>query len=198
MTRRRLETRARLTAATLGLLIDKGVDRTTMDAITEAADLGRRTLYYHFDSKEACIVAAVASVYADHAALADESNLPDEDPADVIARNSQRVIAGILSEPVTASLVGSPRILAAAIKEATAEFARRDVNRGVASGRFRTVVAEDIVDRILVWALVGLLIESAEGSIKKRETRVAYAVLVLVNLGLSGDEARAIAESVAV
>ena len=59
MEKRRLKTRAKLLAATLKLVLKKGIDKTTMDDITETADLGRRTLYYHFSSKEECILAAV-------------------------------------------------------------------------------------------------------------------------------------------
>ena len=66
MDRRREETRKKILEATLELVIEKGVDKTTMSDITEAADLGRRTFYYHFASKEECVIAAAVGQIQKH------------------------------------------------------------------------------------------------------------------------------------
>src|SRR4030095_6692086 len=50
--RRRLETRARLVRAARELMARKGVGATSIQEITEAADVGFGSFYNHFDSKE--------------------------------------------------------------------------------------------------------------------------------------------------
>ena len=56
--RRRLETRARLVRAARDLMARKGVGATSIQEITDAADVGFGSFYNHFDSKET-IAAAV-------------------------------------------------------------------------------------------------------------------------------------------
>ncbi len=192
MARRRLETRSKLLAATLDLVLEKGIDKTTMDDITEAADLGRRTLYYHFASKEECVLAAVAGVYAKHASGAEEHFASVPDPALRVAGHAHEVIAGLVGEPVTQRLVKHPDLLAAALEKSVALFALMDFEQGVADKRFRLSANVDLLYPMLVWALVGLLIKSIEKETKLTEIQSAFAILVLTNLGIPADEARAL------
>jgi len=190
MERRRLETRAKLLSATLEQVIENGIDKTTMDGITEAADLGRRTLYYHFSSKEECILAAVAQVYENHAAAADQTPAGSTDPAFIIARHCHTVLAGLLREPVTARLVEFPKLLASALQEAIGQFALRDIRSGIAAGRFNMPMAEPVLDRMLIWSLVGLIIEGADDETTTADLLAAYCVTVLTILGIPAKEAR--------
>ena len=57
--RRSLRTRRRLMDAALSLFSEKGVDATTIEEITERADVGKGTFYRHFKSKHAAMVALV-------------------------------------------------------------------------------------------------------------------------------------------
>ena len=57
-------------------------------------------------------------------------------------------------------------------------------------GRFKPPTNERLLDRLLIWSLAGLLIEYHENPIDKEEMLSAYAVLVLTNLGIPGEEAR--------
>ncbi len=190
MERRRLETRAKLLAATLQLVLQKGIDKTTMDAITETADLGRRTLYYHFSSKEECILAAVAGEYEKHTLKA-EQVLPDSpDPALVVATHVRAVLAGLINEPVTRHLIEHPKLLAAAMEQAAGRFALKDFRIGVEQGRFTLSMSEQLLDKMLIWSLVGLLIEHVEQRADTDEMQSAYAIMVLSNLGIPVDEAR--------
>src|ERR1700736_2951628 len=50
--RNKLRTRARLSGAALELFATQGYDATTIDQITEAADVSLRTFFRYFDSKE--------------------------------------------------------------------------------------------------------------------------------------------------
>lgn len=54
--RKRIETRARLEGAAVTLVLRDGLEQTTVDAISELADVSPRTFFNYFDSKDACIL----------------------------------------------------------------------------------------------------------------------------------------------
>jgi AcrR family transcriptional regulator len=60
--RRTSRTRKRLLDAALRKFADKGSDATTIEEITEAADLGKGTFYRHFSCREELMVALVDDV----------------------------------------------------------------------------------------------------------------------------------------
>ena len=56
------------------LVLQKNYDKVMIDDITELADVGRRTFYNHFNSKqEECVLTALNKRYADHAGELDRS-----------------------------------------------------------------------------------------------------------------------------
>lgn len=59
MQKRAKRTRKRLKKAALDVFSEKSVDAATVEEITEKADLGKGTLYQHFDDKEDIIVTLV-------------------------------------------------------------------------------------------------------------------------------------------
>jgi len=54
--RKRLETRLRLEDAAVTLVLQGGLEHTTVDAISELADVSPRTFFNYFDSKDAAIL----------------------------------------------------------------------------------------------------------------------------------------------
>ena len=53
--RKARETRARIAKAALGLFMTQGYAATSLDEIAQAADVGRRTIFEHFPTKEAIL-----------------------------------------------------------------------------------------------------------------------------------------------
>ena len=57
--RRALRTHRRLMDAALAVFSEKGIDGTTIEDVTERADLGKGTFYRHFEGKERILIALV-------------------------------------------------------------------------------------------------------------------------------------------
>ena len=57
--KRALRTRRKLLGAALAMFYDRGVDSTTIEEITERADVGKGTFYRHFTCKEDLVLALV-------------------------------------------------------------------------------------------------------------------------------------------
>lgn len=55
MTRSGSETKKRILTTAYGLVYKEGFGRVSVDAIAEAAGITKRTLYYHFDSKDSLV-----------------------------------------------------------------------------------------------------------------------------------------------
>jgi AcrR family transcriptional regulator len=199
MDKRRIETRAKLLKATLALVVKKGIEKTTMDDITEKADLGRRTLYYHFDSKDQCVIAAVAMSYGDIAKAADRTAQEYTDPAMTMAVAMQMVIKEMLHAPVTARLVEYPRFLAAALKDALSEYIYDDLAAGLEQGRFDPLLDGRLLDTHMLWTLVGFMIDALDPDkqVNIDENLTSYTAFLLVVLGLSKAEAGKITASAA-
>ncbi|MET0747211.1 MAG: helix-turn-helix domain-containing protein, partial [Rhizobium sp.] len=55
--RKRRQTRGRIEHAALALFLDRGFDQTTIEDITEAADVSKRSFFDYFRSKEEVVFA---------------------------------------------------------------------------------------------------------------------------------------------
>jgi AcrR family transcriptional regulator len=62
--KRSSSTRRRLKEAALGIFSEKSVDAATVEDITDKADLGKGTLYQHFEDKEEIVVTLVEEAVA--------------------------------------------------------------------------------------------------------------------------------------
>ena len=82
--RKRRETYDRIAAEALRLCVALGFERTTIDAIAEAADISRRTFFYYFKSKEEVLLAWQGSGFLDalRPAMLEES--PRQAPLDAV------------------------------------------------------------------------------------------------------------------
>jgi AcrR family transcriptional regulator len=78
MDRRVRRTRADITDAFVGLVIERGYDRVTVQDILDRADVGRSTFYAHFRDKEALLFSCFDDVREELAAAL--ANRPPESP----------------------------------------------------------------------------------------------------------------------
>lgn len=94
--RKKLQTRRALATAALGLFSERGFDETTIEDITEAADVARRTFFRHFATKEDVVFPDKSELLGRlRRALADR---PDAEPLQTSVREAILVFADALSE----------------------------------------------------------------------------------------------------
>ena len=87
--KRVIRTRKKLKEAALDVFSEKGIDAATVADITEKADLGKGTLYQHFDDKDQIVITLVEDAVTH---LADRMKGYDSPPEN--AGGNARIFAG--------------------------------------------------------------------------------------------------------
>src|SRR6185503_6075149 len=90
--RRRSETRARLIRAACDLMARKGVGATSIQEITDTADVGFGSFYNHFASKEEIADAVMEEAVESFGDAADRLAGAIEDPAEILAATVRHAI----------------------------------------------------------------------------------------------------------
>ena len=171
------------------MIIERGIDQTKMDDISDAADLGRQTLYNHFPGKQECVLAAVVSAYSRHTAAAEKKITPDLDPAAAIANGILGFINGLLRDPITKHLQKHPKLLATAMNNSAAPLLKRDIQRGLELGRFHPALDETQLSSMLIWSIVGLINDDKDLIAHLDSALLAFTSAFLMTLGLSLEDA---------
>ena len=194
LARRKAQTRRALVDAAIHLIGDGRGDRASIQEITDAADIGFGSFYNHFESKEALFQAAFEEVLERWGQLIDQACVGISDPAEVLAA-AVRISARLCSaEPhIARFLVGAGLDLLDS-PFGLAPRARRDLQAGLAAGRFR-VASADLGLSVLSGGLFGLL------RVRLQDPRAAddpateawFAEVSLRMLGLADAEAARIA-----
>jgi AcrR family transcriptional regulator len=185
--RRRERTRQQLMAATIALILKKGVEETATDEITDAADVGRRTFYNHFDNKQDCIKAAIGERFSRYAAESFLIAEKHEDPAVALTVSAMAVFTQVSADPVTAQLVKFPRLLIETIRESQREFIMHTTLQGLEKQRFSTSIPPEALDALVSWGFVGLVLENiTQPGTTDRST--VWAHFILQNLGIEQEE----------
>jgi len=188
---RREQTRARLVAAARTLLARQGADATRINEITTEADLGFGSFYNHFSSKEAIVEAVLQETVAAHGAAVEAVTGLLEDPAEVVAAAHRYFVRMARTDPdlgwLLIRLESSHNVMLAAL----APYAERDLDRGIAAGRFR--VADR---RVALYGTAGALLAVMRAVLDGRAppgADSAHAEGILGMLGVPAEEAIEIA-----
>lgn len=85
----------RLLAVALEVFLDHGYDATTMEAIADAADITKRTLYAKFPDKRALFLAVVPPALADMPHVDEVLDVPDNDLEAALRAIAHGVVARV-------------------------------------------------------------------------------------------------------
>lgn len=182
--RRRQETRARLVRAAREVMARKGVGATSIQEITEAADVGFGSFYNHFDSKETIAAAVMAEAIQSFAAAADRLTEVLEDPAEILAASVRHALARAAADEawgwflVRTALARNGGLLRGGLGARLA----RDIRIGLERGRFE---ADDPPAAMLAagGAILAIIAGRLRGEIgEDAPERAAMVVLKLVGL----------------
>ena len=137
MERRKAHTRQKLVNAARALLADNTASTASIQEITEAADVGFGSFYNHFASKAELFRAAVADVLEEVGQLLDALSREVDDPAVAFARSVRLTVRIAVARPETAQVLVRHGMAYIDADRGLAPRALRDIEAGVASGRFR-------------------------------------------------------------
>ncbi len=202
--RRTARTRKALMGAALELLPSRGYEAMTTDDITELAEVGRRTFYNHFVSKEDCVLAALKHRFASYADEFKQSLdiVPEGqqagryDPALMVAHMAPQMFLLIALDSLTETLIDYPRLLAEAVADSQRDHMVSNLANGLASGRFKPALPVEALEPILSSGFIGLVSASIQRKSQAEDSQ-AWARFVLMNLGISGQEAGELLEAAA-
>jgi AcrR family transcriptional regulator len=189
--RRRQETRRKLVAAAGARFARQGVDNTRINEITEEADVGFGSFYNHFKSKDEIVHAVLEQTVARQGA--ELSALTDhlDDPAEVIAVAHRAFVRLARTDPDWAWLLIRLDASHDVMLSALGPFARRDLRRGIATGRLR-VSDERTALFAAAGALLGVMRAVLDGQLR-RDADVHHAEGVLRALGVPAEDAAEVA-----
>jgi AcrR family transcriptional regulator len=168
-----------------------GVDNTRIQEITEEADVGFGSFYNHFESKNEIVEAVLEEVVAGQGATIERVTKEFEDPAEVIAAAHRCFVRLASSDPEWAWLLIRFDLSHDIVLRALSPFARRDLRRGVKSGRL-SVPNQDVALSASGGALLAVMRAVLDGRLGAGAD-VAHAEGMLRMLGLSPEDAAEVA-----
>lgn len=191
--RRRAETRQALVRAARQILAESGDTSASIRAIAERADVGFGSFYNHFTCKPDLFDAAVADAIEEYAQAVDERLYGVDDPAERLAQGLRLSARMAESHPEIMRILCHSELGRICAGHGLAPCAKRDVEQGMASGRF-TVVDPIIALTALNGSLLALLeLWFNRPGTDSDQAAGKMAEMLLHMLGLSPDEARDLA-----
>jgi AcrR family transcriptional regulator len=190
--RRRLETRTKLVSAARELMARKGIGATSIQEITNTADVGFGSFYNHFVSKEAIAEAVMEDAIESFGVAADQLAETIDDPAEVLAASTRHAIMRAASDEAWGwFLVRSALASADSLQSGLGLRFARDVRIGLDKRRFK---ADDPLAVMLGAAgtILTFIAARLRGDIDDDAPERAAAV-VLRLLGIPAKEASQIA-----
>lgn len=134
--KRKQLTRLRLMKSAYALMADKGHTTVSIQEITSAADVGFGTFYTYFASKEAIHDALVEEVLEASGKVVDAATRQLEDPAQRLSAGIQYTLLQAEADPLWGRFLLSSLLVPSAATKGLGKFFMRDVQQGVAQGRF--------------------------------------------------------------
>ncbi|MBW1686296.1 MAG: TetR/AcrR family transcriptional regulator [Deltaproteobacteria bacterium] len=178
--RRRARVRQQLLEAAEALMGERGVDAVTVEEITEAADIARRTFYHHFGSKHDLLVPIARARTKSLNRRIDRLIEEVQDPAEAVSIALRHTFRGIPEDPLCAWFVLRSGLPYERLLDGIGESGTRDVARGVAAGRF-AVDNHAAGSTLFVGSLIAVISARVDGRLRDEDLddAVEYALRLL-------------------
>lgn len=189
--RRRSDTRGRLLRAALAVMARKGPDTTTIQEITDAADVGFGSFYNHFKSKEDIQAAVMDQLMERFGDIVDGRVADIADPAEAMAAAIRLGFRQLAAEPDWADFLLRQFHDLVSLQRGLGRRLSRDLAQGAAAGRFSMPDGEASIIAVCGAAAALLAAQRAGRLGDDAPERAAAAILHLA--GIPAAEAAAIA-----
>ncbi|WP_078987620.1 TetR/AcrR family transcriptional regulator [Streptomyces sp. XY332] len=191
--RRRAETRGALVRAARQILAETGDTSVSIQVIAERADVGFGSFYNHFDSKTELFEAAVQDALEEFGQTFDERLAGIDDPAELVSTGFRLSARMAESHPELMQVLRRRGLGHIHSDNGLARRALRDVEAGMASGRF-TAVDPVVALSALGGTLLSLVeLRFARPDVDGDDAAVNLAEMVLRMLGVPPDDAHEVA-----
>lgn len=191
--RRRAETRGSLVRAARQILAETGDTSASIQAIAERADVGFGSFYNHFESKTELFEAAVQDALEEYGQTFDDLLREIDDPAELVAAGFRLSARMADSHPELMQVLRRRGLGHLHSENGLATRALRDLQAGVASGRF-TPLDPTVALSALGGTLLSLVeLRFARPDLDGDEAAVNLAEMVLRMLGVPTDDAHEVA-----
>ena len=189
--RRRALVRQRLLRAAEALMLERGVEAVTIEEITDAADIARRTFYWHFASKDEVLlsISRARSLALDRRLAGLSASF--EDPAEGLATAMRHAVRRIPNDPLCRWFAIHSGLPLERVREAFGENFLRDFERGCVEGRFSPGNAPVVLD-LVASSFVAVIVARVANRMDEMDADDAVASILMM-LGLGAAEARRIA-----
>jgi AcrR family transcriptional regulator len=168
---RQRHTRIRLREVTYDLMSTAGVDATTIQQITDAADIGFGTFYNYFDGKDDLAQDVLDCMIHNIGERNDliTQQLGETDPVRIVANSVRFVIRCMVEDPVFHWWVAHLDLLVDRMRIGFGPFGLRDIDRAVDAGVYH-VIGDD---RPLAWSQLNWLMAAGGRDILRGAHRPA-------------------------
>ncbi|HET7801899.1 MAG TPA: TetR family transcriptional regulator [Humibacillus xanthopallidus] len=192
--RRKARTRRSLVEAARRILASRGTTDVSIQDITDEADVGLGSFYNHFSSKAELFEEAAGEALEEYGQRLDESSAGMDDPAEIFALGV-RLTAGLArTQPAVAQILVQAGEVFLVSDRGLAPRARRDIQRGIESGRF-SVASADVALVATAGAVLTYVQVALASPGRFDDTSVdALAELLLRMLGVPARSARAVVQ----
>ena len=185
------DSRERLLRAAAELIRSRGIEAVTVEEITEAADIARRSFYHHFDSKSEALLPVARARAEELNRRFDRSTEGLQDPAEIISVALRHTLRRIPEDPLCAWFIFRSGLPHERLREAIGESGARDLTHGIERGRF-VIANRKTVESLMVSAMIGLLSGRLHGRFEDADLDDAVEHLLRL-IGVPADEAADIA-----
>lgn len=190
--RRRSQTRSRLLLAARDLMARKGIGATSIQDITETADVGFGSFYNHFDSKEAIADAVMKEAVESFGDAVDRLAEVIEDPAEIVAASVRHAVTRAAADPAWGwFLVRTALARGGGLRGGLGSRMARDIRIGVKARRF-TLEDPQAAALGAGGAVLAIIASRLQGELGG-DAPVRAATLVLKILGIPAKEASRLA-----
>ncbi|GAA2148628.1 TetR family transcriptional regulator [Humibacillus xanthopallidus] len=192
--RRKARTRRALVEAARRILASRGTTDVSIQDITDEADVGLGSFYNHFSSKAELFEEAAGEALEEYGQRLDKSSAGMDDPAEIFALGV-RLTAGLArTQPAVAQILVQAGEVFLVSDRGLAPRARRDIQRGIDTGRF-AVASADVALVATAGAVLTYVQVALASPDRFDDTSVdALAELLLRMLGVPARSARAVVQ----